>query len=242
MVTKLRSPNYPTIDLETALEQLRKLYDKVRMGEFLARDAAGAWNYNSVSGSVKSTLAAMRQYGLIEGKVRGKNAENPRISRRGLTLLRRNQASREYQDELKNAALAPQLFKETYNTLTDATDEVIRDHLLFEKRFTDNGAQRYIEVYRATLELANLNMDDDKPRSDYDDSNKDLESETDETSSEFEHSSKQTPMMKITLSTEGEYAKLLPGKSSADWEKLLKILDAYKDMLVQDETESQDST
>lgn len=242
MGVKLRSPNYPTINLETAIEQLRKLYSRVRMDVFVARDAASAWDYNSVSGPVKSILAAFRQYGLLEGKVRGKNAENPRISRRGLTLIRRNQTSREFQDELKNAALAPPLFKELYNSQSNATDEVLRDHLLYEKSFTENGAQRFIEVYRATLEFAKLNKDLDMTGSYYDDSAIEQETDLHESDHEIAHDSRQPEMVKIPLSTEGEYARLKSGMSLAEWNLRIKLIEAYKEMLVQDDTEPTDST
>ena len=242
MVVKPRSPNYPSVDLETAVDLLRKLYEKVRKGEIEPINAAGAWGYNSASGPVKRQLAALRQYGLLEGKTRGKYAENPKISRRGLTLVLRNQASREFQDELRKAALAPPLFNETYNTLSDATDEELREHLIVEKGFTDNGAQLYIEVYRSTLQLVNLNKDGELSSSEYDTSNENDENKTTDTDSDFAPAGRETEMVKIPLSTEGEYALLLPGMTSAEWNLKVNLFKAYKDMLVQDETESPDST
>ena len=163
MATKHRSPNYPSVDLETALELLQKLYKKVHKGEFTAIDAAGAWGYKSASGPLRSRIAALKQYGLLEGK-KGRNAENPRISRRGLILVLRNKASGDYQAELKIAALAPPLFAEIHNTRSDAADGALREHLIVDKGFTDGGAQRFIEVYRATVQLANLNKDDEMSR------------------------------------------------------------------------------
>ena len=242
MVVKSRSPNYPSVDLETAIDLLRKLYDRLHKGEFLASDAAGAWGSKSASGPVKRKLAALRQYGLLAGVKRGVKAENPRISRRGLTFVLRNQASREYQSELKEAALAPPLFNEIYNTLSDPADGVLGHHLIVEKGFTDKGAQRFIEVYNATIQLANLNKDDEMSESEYDYQNIGVKKETLDSNPEFTAVRRQTPMVTITLSTEGEYAKLLPRMTSADWERKVKILDAYKDTFVQDEPESPDST
>ena len=241
MVTKPRSPNYPTVDLETALELLQKLYDQVHRGEFTASDAADAWGYKSASGPLRSKLAALKQYGLIEGNRRGKHAENPCISRRGLTLVLQDQTTSEYQAELKKAALEPPLFEETYNSLSAPADGALRHHLIAEKKFTDGGAQRFIEVYRSTIQLANLNKDDELTRLEEDDSNEYEESETKGINPETVSVGSRKAMLAIPLSTKGEYAKLLPGMTSAEWKRIVTLFQAYRDTLVQDETESPDS-
>ncbi len=241
MVAKHRSPNYPRVNLETAIDLLRKLYNKVRKGEFTAIDAAGAWGYNSASGPVRAHLAALRQYGLLEGK-KGRNAENPRISRRGLAFVLRNRASREYKSELKEAALAPPLFEEIYSTLSDAADGALREHLIAEMGFTDSGAQRYVEVYRDTIQLANLNKDDAISGLEDGDPMEDEEAETNDSISVFTTVGRQTSMVTIPLSTEGEYAVLLSQMTPAEWDRKVKLFEAYKDTLVQDEPESIDST
>lgn len=242
MVVKPRSPNYPSVDLETAINLLSKLYEKVHKGEFLASDAASAWDSKSATGPVMRKIAALRQYGLLVGIVRGKNAENPRISRRGLTFVLRNQASREYQSELKEAALAPPLFNEIYNTLSDPSDGVLQHYLIVEKGFTDKGANLFVEVYRTTIQLANLNKKEDMSRLEYDESGKESESDVDETSPELPIDRKQSKMVKIPLSTVGEYALLLPEMTTAEWNLKVKLFCAYKDMVVKDEALSSDST
>ena len=242
MVIKLRSPNHPSVNLETAIDLLRKLYEKVQKGEFLASDAAIAWGSKSATGPVKRKIAALRQFELLEGIKRGKNAENPRISRRGLTLVLRNQASREYQSELKEAALAPPLFEEIYNTLSDPSDGVLRHHLIVEKGFTDKAANLFIDVYKSTLQLANLNKDDELSSLESDVSHEDVVSNSMDTVSDFAPASRGTDMVKIPLSTKGEYALLLPEMTSAEWELKKNLFEAYKGMLVKDETEPTDST
>lgn len=152
MVIKKRSPNYPGIDLEEAVQVTATLYQGVSRGEFTPTDATKAWGYNSASGPVKIRLAALRQYGLIEGK----KGENPRLSKRALTLVLRNQSSREYQQALREAALEPGLFAELYESMPDAAPDAMRQHLIVERTFTDEGANRVSEVFRATIALANF--------------------------------------------------------------------------------------
>ena len=155
MVTRLRSPNYPGIDLGEAIESSQAVYQRVQRGEFTLEDAAKAWGYTSASGPVRVKLAALRQYGLIEGKKGG----NPRLSRQALTFILRNRASREYIDALKQAALAPPLIGEVHRLKGGASDAVIREYLIMDRNFTDDGAQKFVDVYKATMRLVNLDDD-----------------------------------------------------------------------------------
>ena len=156
IVNRQRSPNYPGIDLQTAIESVCELYTKnLGRGQFNPDEAAKAWGYRGPSGPVRVRIAALRQYGLLDGQ----RGENPKLSRRGLTFVLRNQASREYRDALQEAALAPPLFREIRDSKPDASNGVIRHYLIVDRNFTDDGAKRLIDVYRATMRLAGLDGD-----------------------------------------------------------------------------------
>ncbi|MYB50063.1 MAG: hypothetical protein F4X72_12505 [Dehalococcoidia bacterium] len=160
MVTKPKSPNYPGVDLGTAIDLAVQLYrGDIGRGEFTPIDAAKGWNYKSASGPVRVRIAALRQYGLIEGK-RGPRPDNPKLSHRALTFAIRPQGSREYQDALREAALTPPLFGELHQSHPNAADGVLVGYLVMDKNFTDDGAQRFIAAYRSTLRLAGLDKDD----------------------------------------------------------------------------------
>ena len=155
MVTRLRSPNYPGIDLGEAIEASQAVYQRFQRGEFTLEDAAKAWGYTSASGPVRVKLAALRQYGLIDGKKGGK----PRLSRQALTFILRNRASREYIDALKQSALAPPLIGEVHRLKGGASDAAIREYLIMDRNFTDDGAQKFVDVYKATIRLASVDDD-----------------------------------------------------------------------------------
>jgi len=165
MVTRQRSPNYPGINLEAAIESVDVLYGRFGRGQFTANDAAEAWGYRGPSGPVRVRLAALRQYGLLDGQ----RGENPRLSRRALTFALRNPVSREYKDALQEAALSPTLFREIRDVRPDASDGVLREYLVGDRNFTDDGAGRSIAVYRATMELADLDRGDASKLEDDDD-------------------------------------------------------------------------
>lgn len=153
MVTKHRSPNYPSIDLGDAIDRVHQLYTNVQRGEFNGADAAKAWGYSSFSGPVKRGMGALRQYGLIDKK----KGDNAKLSTRALTIALRNTASIEYQDALRDAALDPPLFEELYqNGKALAAQDALKQHLVVEKQFTDEGAARFISVLHASLTLAHV--------------------------------------------------------------------------------------
>ena len=156
MTMRHRSPNYPGVNLEEAIEAVNALYLKYHTGGFTPTDAGQAWGYNSASGPVRVKLAALRQYGLVEGK----KGANPKISRRGQVLVIRTRSSNEYQDEVRQAALSPQLFNDLYENRREDADGALREYLLLEKNFSEDGATRLIDVYHATLNLAQLNRSD----------------------------------------------------------------------------------
>ena len=157
MVTKQRSPNYPSIALGAAVDRIRQLYPNVQRGEFTPQDAARSWGYSSVSGPVRRTMGALRQYGLIDQK----KGDNAKLTNRALTLALREPESREYRSAMREAALEPPLFAELHeNGKAGAASDALRQYLVVEKQFTREGATQFIEVFRATRGLANLDEDD----------------------------------------------------------------------------------
>ena len=159
MTVRHRSPNYPGVPLETAIEDLTKLYGRVKRNEFTPTDAAGAWGYAGTSGPVRMKVAALRQFGLVEGK----KGEHPALSRLGLTVVVRNQSSREYKEALSTAALNPSMFFKARETKPDASDSALREWLLMDQNFSDEGANRFVEVFRSTMQLAGFDEDDIMP-------------------------------------------------------------------------------
>lgn len=148
-----RSPNYPGIELSEAVERVKQAYSTVGRGEFSNRDVTTAWGYNSVSGPMRVRVAALRQYGFLERVGDGTS----RLTTRALTIALRNQASNEYREALRDAALSPVLFAEMFETgrFQNAPD-ALRQYLVVEKRFTDKGATRFASILKATFDLAGI--------------------------------------------------------------------------------------
>ena len=212
-----RSPNYPSIDLGAALESVTTLYTKEGRTETPIDVAASAWGYTSLSGGARSKIAALRQYGLVS-QVKGKL----RVSDLALTLILRTDDVPERERALVRAALNPPLFGELQDTKPDASDDALRAHLVMDKKFTEDGANRVIQSYRATLEFGHLVGESYNPGEASPDSEPGAKLQPPETGKYILPIS---PTESITLL--GNFPI-----TSDEWEQMKKVIDAMRPALV----------
>src|SRR4051812_11473807 len=63
-----RSPNFPFVDLETAIERARILNQKEGRNSAAPETVVDHWGYAPKSSGGRQTIAALRQFGLLEGR------------------------------------------------------------------------------------------------------------------------------------------------------------------------------
>lgn len=148
---KMRSPNYPAIGLGEAVIAIQKLWDAEKRTPVDTATFAKALGYNSISGRVRTKLAALRKYGLVEG-----SDDGVRISDLAMSILHNDSGSSEQINALREAALRPELFMELHQTHRDASDNALRSHLLLKRGFSDAGAKEATASFRDTIQVANL--------------------------------------------------------------------------------------
>ncbi|HYM14504.1 MAG TPA: hypothetical protein VEZ14_03020 [Dehalococcoidia bacterium] len=149
MAGKERSPNFPSLSLPEAVALARAFYEKVGRGTVPSEVAFKAMGYKSASGTAKSHLGALRAYGLVEG-----TKGNVKISDRALTALLMPSTSADYSEAIRDSALEPPIFRELWEAMPGAFDEALRHHLIVNRKFSADGANRLIRVYRETMEVA----------------------------------------------------------------------------------------
>ena len=231
MVTKPRSPNYPSIDLRTAVERVKPLYQKVQRGGFTTLDAAQAWGYSGPTDRVRRTMGALRQYGLVEAK----RGEDARLTVTALTLALREPESKEFQSALRDAVEAPDLFQELIESGRE-NDAVgaLRHYLVVEKRFTKEGATIFTEVFKGSVAFAGIDKDDNMLglEDGVIDGSEEPMTITTPASSSPPSSPPPSPgsmAIPIPLSSGGMGTVTLPvGMTAVDWERLDAILSAYR--------------
>ncbi|HEX4792635.1 MAG TPA: hypothetical protein VH370_02525 [Humisphaera sp.] len=154
-----RSPNYPYITLEKAIERARQIYNPDRRHDVpVAVVYQKRWNYTPKNSQGDQTLAALRAYGLVEVNGTGEK-RSVRISDRGYRILA---GANDAVERIKDAALAPAIHAELwqmYGSSGFPSDDVIRNYLLFDRaagRFNDKTVDGFIERFKATISFAKL--------------------------------------------------------------------------------------
>jgi hypothetical protein len=158
-----RSPNYPFIGLEKAIERAKQIYDVERRHEVPIKVASEKrWEYKPGSSQGDQTIAALRAFGLVD--VGGSGEKRMiRISDRAYRILA---GAQDAADRIKDAALAPSIHGELwqkYGTNGLPSDDTIRNYLLFEResgRFNEDVVDNFIARFKETISFAKLDSSD----------------------------------------------------------------------------------
>lgn len=154
--TKGRSPSYPGVNLEVAVQRARQLYSKERQHSTAVGTIAVHWGYKSLNGPGAVTLAALKKFGLVvddgTGADRRANLtdlavdilENP-------SMIARHAAT-------QKAALNPSIHQELWSKYGASlpSDLNLRWELTRERGFTETGADEFIREYHDTVKFADL--------------------------------------------------------------------------------------
>lgn len=150
MATKPRSPNYPAVSLQKALEHARKVYAANHLHKAPRDVVAKVMGYSSLNGGSLTVISALKKYGLLEEDDIGLW-----ISQDALTVLVESANSPERARTLVKLATSPELFGEMKAAFPGPTpnDEILRSWLL-RKGFLQSTVDLPIRAYRETMELA----------------------------------------------------------------------------------------
>lgn len=161
---KQRSPAFPYITLDMAIERVRLIYQKIRDFPQNREQMSKAYGKPATSSATIQTLATLQQYGLVETVI--VNSERRlKVSDLAKVILNPNAPKTKYEDAIAKAALLPPVFRElwdSYGDLSDISDSVPLYHLTHDRRtshgtiFTENAAKDVLRVYRATLAFAGV--------------------------------------------------------------------------------------
>ncbi len=152
MPGKERSPNYPGMPLEAAVQAIRQVYGRERRSVAPTKSVAEALGHESLSGPALTKIAALRQYGLLEDVAAGK----VKVSDGAMPILLRQPTDDQYAAALRDIALRPSLLAELFAQYPEASDNTLRYHLITDRGFSEEGASRVIKIFRANVVYAKL--------------------------------------------------------------------------------------
>lgn len=162
--SKKRSPNYPCIDLEKALELTEKIYRADKRAPIPVDMLISRWGLPKYNSYVRQLIAALDYYGLINSSGKGQGRRIS-VSDRAYRILE-NVRGRD--SLVKEAALEPRLFNEVwqhYRSKGLPSNEVLERDLVWQERFantrfTKNGAKAFIRNLKSTINYAGIEPDD----------------------------------------------------------------------------------
>lgn len=147
-MAKVRSPNYPLVDLANAMGMARKLYENDGRNKVSREALASHLGHDSLSGPALGKIGALRAYGLVEG-----SGDENRISEDAVTALMAPDGSSDKVDALRRLALQPSLFREISKEFhTSPSDNNLR-YWLVKRGFSPDGAAKAAKTYLATIAL-----------------------------------------------------------------------------------------
>lgn len=159
---RTRSPGYPTMNLEDAIEKVAALWEKAGKQQVGLDVVSEIWGLSPTSSSSPQHLATLKRYGLIDDVGDGKR-RLVRLTPLAIKIIAHPKGSPDHQDALKKAALTPEIFGDLlqrYGDNLNVSDSLIRSHLIVDRDFNKDVVDRLIKSFRDTITYADLKASD----------------------------------------------------------------------------------
>lgn len=154
--SKDRSPSFPFITLERALERARQFYDEERRGAAPYSRTVHHWKYTESSSGGLQTVAALKSYGLMDDVGGSGKARQLKLTDLVLRiLLDQRPDSTDRAGYLKQAAMSPNVAAEVYARWPEGlpSDSTLNHFLVLERKFNDQTAPTVVKILKQNQEL-----------------------------------------------------------------------------------------
>lgn len=149
-MAKGRSPNYPQLTLEEAMEKVRLVFNEEHFHAASREVIAKDMGFQGLSGPSQSAIAALKHYGLLEAHGDGLHVSDDAVS-----LLELPEGEERRQRALANCAARPALFKEMLAEFgAEPPSDANLRHWLLKRSFLSKGADEAIRIYKDNLSVA----------------------------------------------------------------------------------------
>ena len=146
--TKERSPTFPFITLENAIERARQFFDKEKRSSTPYTVAAGHWGYSPTSSGALQTASALKSYGLLteDNTSTGRALKLTDIALRILLDTRPDDTERK--EYMRMAATNPTIVAEVYSKWPSElpSDASLNHYLVLEKGFNQDTARKAVTI------------------------------------------------------------------------------------------------
>ncbi|MDB5929927.1 MAG: hypothetical protein JWR60_1634 [Polaromonas sp.] len=159
--SKDRSPSFPFIDLQAAIERVRQMQQEEGRSTVPLSRLVMHWRYSEKSSGALQTVGALKSYGLLEEVGVSSGGRLFKLSDLALRILldQREDESEKEQYVLK-AALNPPVAKDIYSKWSEKLpqDSTINHYLVFEKKFTQSNALTVTKILKQNHTFAKVSV------------------------------------------------------------------------------------
>jgi hypothetical protein len=157
---KERSPSFPFISLRKAVQRAQAFFDSHRKEPTRIAALADTWGYSPSSSGLQQTIAAMKQFGLLEDTGSGPDRKL-QISDLARTILADLRFGAK-EAAIKEAAQNPKIFAEYLSKWVPnrPSDAHCVSELVFDRNFAEIGAKAFLKVFDDTVAYARLGDSD----------------------------------------------------------------------------------
>lgn len=157
--SKGRSPSYPGIDLETAIQRADLIYRQEGRHPAHFDTILKHWGYKPTTGPGLVTYAALKKFDLLIDEGSGLNRRG-RLSQLALDIIEDERPdSSDKLQAIQEAALKPGIHRELweeYKGLLPSDDNLRFTLLRHTPPFTPTGATEFVQEFQATIAFAKL--------------------------------------------------------------------------------------
>ena len=155
---RVRSPNYPAITIERAIELVDILYKNQSRYSAALEVASKDWNFSATSSYMAQNIAALSSYGLIE--IEGEK-ENRKIKVSELAyniVVDKRPESEQRKSLIREAALQPEIFRKIYDAYPSGlpVDHTLEYELVTKYKFNQSSVREFIGILRKTFFYADV--------------------------------------------------------------------------------------
>jgi len=146
---RTRSPNFPTVDLGEAVDAIKKIYTAESRGKFPQLSAASHLGYSSMNGRSLGVLAALRAYGLLEGR-----GDDLSVTSDAIAIIEAPEGSADRKKALQQAFNGPPMFNRILEQYPDVPSPQTLRWWLIQQGFKSDSVDKSCEIYLNSRNLA----------------------------------------------------------------------------------------
>ena len=153
MAQRHRSPAYPAITIDEAVERARTLFSREGKHAALATTAASHWGYKAKSSGGLQTIASLKAYGLLTDEGSG-SQRKVSLSEDGLTIVRdEREVSPERDQLIAEAAFRPKIISEMWERFGTKlpSEDTVKHFLVVDLEYNPSAVSDIIRAYQSAV-------------------------------------------------------------------------------------------